>query len=199
MHTDEPITIALEDPADPANAVGTVEISHGAFCASSPSRRHWSDAAGHQLHHLLNAIDGLPVDDVAATWVAVTPPSSAITTEDIDAWQQCLDNGKPRYRRFVEHRCGTRPCHTGRRTRHCSVHHLGHPVTRSFPLRMRHPQRQPHRRPIPQFSGRFFHTLMYEIISITSSGAFPRVDRWVAPPSVSYADSSPSERGAEYS
>ncbi|MDU2404179.1 MAG: FAD:protein FMN transferase, partial [Bifidobacterium longum] len=42
---------------------------------------HWSDAAGHQLHHLLNAIDGLPVDDVAATWVAVTPPSSAITTK----------------------------------------------------------------------------------------------------------------------
>lgn len=36
VHTDEPITIALEDPADPANAVGTVEISHGAFCASSP-------------------------------------------------------------------------------------------------------------------------------------------------------------------
>ena len=29
--------------------------------------------------------------------------------EDIDAWQQCLDNGKPRYRRFVEHRCGTTP------------------------------------------------------------------------------------------
>ena len=46
VHTDEPITIALEDPADPANA-----------------------------------IDGLPVDDVAATWVAVTPPSSAITTK----------------------------------------------------------------------------------------------------------------------
>lgn len=81
VHTDEAITIALEDPADPANAVGTVEISHGPFCASAPSRRHWSDAAGHQLHHLLNAIDGLPVDDVAATWVAVMPPSSAITTK----------------------------------------------------------------------------------------------------------------------
>ena len=125
VHTDEPITIALEDPADPANAVGTVEISHGAFCASSPSRRHWSDAAGHQLHHLLNAIDGLPVDDVAAT-------------------------------------------------------------ARSLPLRMRHSQRQPRRRPIPQFSRRLFHTLMYEIISITSLG-------WTDGllPSVSYADGSP--------
>ena len=179
VHTDEPITIALEDPADPANAVGTVEISHGAFCASSPSRRHWSDAAGHQLHHLLNAIDGLPVDDVAATWVAVTPPSSAITTKTSTHGSNASTTAN---RDTVEHRCGTRPCHTGRRTRHCSVHHLGHPVTRSFPLRMRHPQRQPHRRPIPQFSRRFFHTLMYEIISITSSGAFPRVDRWVAPP-----------------
>ena len=117
--------------------------------------------------------------------------------EDIDACQQCLDNGKPRYRRFVEHRCSTRPCHTGRRTRHCSVHHLGHPVTRSFPLRMRHPQRQPHRRPIPQFSGRFFHTLMYEIISITSSGAFPRVDRWVAPPQ-SATLTAPLGEGSQY-
>lgn len=35
VHTDEPITIALEDPADPANAVGAVEIDQGAFCASS--------------------------------------------------------------------------------------------------------------------------------------------------------------------
>ena len=75
----QPIQYVID--ADPANAVGAVEISQGAFCASSPSRRHWSDAAGHQLHHLLNAIDGLPVDDVAATWVAVTPPSSAITTK----------------------------------------------------------------------------------------------------------------------
>ena len=81
IHTVEPITIALEDPSDPANAVGLAELNRGAFCASSPSRRHWSDAAGHQLHHLLNAIDGLPVDDVAATWVAVMPPSSAITTK----------------------------------------------------------------------------------------------------------------------
>lgn len=71
IHMAEPVTIALEDPADPSSAVGTAAVSDGAFCASSPSRRHWGEAAGHQLHHLLNAIDGLPVDDVAATWVAV--------------------------------------------------------------------------------------------------------------------------------
>ena len=76
VHTDNPITIALEDPADPSNAVGTAEIGSGAFCASSPSRRHWGEAAGHRLHHLLNAIDGLPVNDVAATWV--TAPRTAL-------------------------------------------------------------------------------------------------------------------------
>ncbi|MBW3091162.1 FAD:protein FMN transferase [Bifidobacterium sp. 82T25] len=74
---DEPaattVTIALEDPADPSRAAGTATMSNDAFCASAPSRRHWGEAAGHQLHHLLNAIDGLPVDDVAATWVAVRP------------------------------------------------------------------------------------------------------------------------------
>ena len=90
VHTDGPITIALEDPADPANAVGTVEISQGAFCASSPSRRHWSDAAGHQLHHLLNAIDGLPVDDVAATWVAVIPHAASLSTALADGLATAL-------------------------------------------------------------------------------------------------------------
>ena len=66
-----PIAIALEDPADPARAVGTASVTSGAFCASAPSRRHWGEAAGHRLHHLLNAIDGRPADQVAATWAYV--------------------------------------------------------------------------------------------------------------------------------
>ncbi|MBT1173347.1 FAD:protein FMN transferase [Bifidobacterium sp. MA2] len=66
----KPLTIAMEDPMNTDNAVGTVEVGAGAFCASAPSRRHW-EVAGHRLHHLLNAIDGLPVNDVAATWVHV--------------------------------------------------------------------------------------------------------------------------------
>ena len=67
---DQPLTIALEDPANTENAVGTARVDAGAFCASAPSRRHW-EAAGHRLHHLLNAVDGLPEHDVAATWVYV--------------------------------------------------------------------------------------------------------------------------------
>ena len=65
---DKPLTIALEDPTNTENAVGAARVDAGAFCASAPSRRHW-EAAGHRLHHLLNAVDGLPANDVAATWV----------------------------------------------------------------------------------------------------------------------------------
>ncbi|WP_190973649.1 FAD:protein FMN transferase [Bifidobacterium callitrichos] len=76
---DKPLTIALEDPTNTENAVGTAQVGAGAFCASSPSRRHW-EAAGHRLHHLLNAVDGLPENDVAATWVYV--PMSAHAAAD---------------------------------------------------------------------------------------------------------------------
>ena len=65
---DQSLTIALEDPTNTENAVGTAQVDAGAFCASAPSRRHW-ETAGHRLHHLLNAADGLPANDVAATWV----------------------------------------------------------------------------------------------------------------------------------
>lgn len=66
-----PVTIGLEDPEDPSRAVGMAHVEEGAFCASAPSRRHWGEAAGHRLHHLLNALDGRPVDDIAATWTLV--------------------------------------------------------------------------------------------------------------------------------
>ncbi|MEO5482871.1 FAD:protein FMN transferase, partial [Bifidobacterium adolescentis] len=50
-----------------------------AFCASAPSRRHWEVAVNEQthlaIHHLLNAIDGLPVQQTEATWVAVRSAS----------------------------------------------------------------------------------------------------------------------------
>lgn len=71
VRADAPITIALEDPHDATRAVGTAAIASGAFCASAPSRRHWATAAGEQVHHLLSALDGAPVDDVAATWASV--------------------------------------------------------------------------------------------------------------------------------
>ncbi|WP_169172923.1 FAD:protein FMN transferase [Bifidobacterium oedipodis] len=68
-----PITIALENPLDLTQAVGTASITEGALCASAPSRRHWTAHNGQQVHHLINALDGQPVDEVTATWVSVTP------------------------------------------------------------------------------------------------------------------------------
>lgn len=77
--TNKPIRVALEDPDDPSCAVGVALIGDGAFCASAPSRRHWEVAVNEQthlaIHHLLNAIDGLPVQQTEATWVAVRSAS----------------------------------------------------------------------------------------------------------------------------
>lgn len=75
----EPIAIALEDPDDATRAVGVAHIAGGAFCASAPSRRHWEVAVNERthlkIHHLLNAIDGLPVQQTEATWVYVPGPT----------------------------------------------------------------------------------------------------------------------------
>ncbi|WP_034529816.1 FAD:protein FMN transferase [Bifidobacterium stellenboschense] len=81
-----PVAIALEDPSDDSRAVGTANVTRGAFCASAPSRRRWTATTPDErttvtVHHLLNAIDGLPVDDVAATWVSV-PAADTDTDHD---------------------------------------------------------------------------------------------------------------------
>ena len=79
VRTNKPIRVALEDPDDSSRAVGVARISDGAFCASAPSRRHWEVAVSEQthlaIHHLLNAIDGLPVQQTEAAWVAVQSAS----------------------------------------------------------------------------------------------------------------------------
>lgn len=86
VHAAEPISVALEDPDDPSRAVGVAHIADGAFCASAPSRRHWEVAVDERthlaIHHLLNAIDGLPAQQMEATWVAVR--TDANTNADAD-------------------------------------------------------------------------------------------------------------------
>ncbi|MBW3088598.1 FAD:protein FMN transferase [Bifidobacterium sp. 82T24] len=77
----DPLTIAMEDPDDDARAVGTLRITDGSLCASAPSRRHWRIRSGdalREVHHLLNAVDGRPANDIKATWVFV--PRSGITS-----------------------------------------------------------------------------------------------------------------------
>lgn len=75
-----PAAIALEDPHDVRLAIGVAHIADASLCASAPSQRHWRDAAGNRVHHLLNALTGAPADDVAATWVRVPADGAAYPT-----------------------------------------------------------------------------------------------------------------------
>jgi thiamine biosynthesis lipoprotein len=68
----EPARVALEHPSDPTMAIGVVELSNRALCASAINRRAW----GEGLHHVIDATTGLPVDRVVATW-AVAPSGLA--------------------------------------------------------------------------------------------------------------------------
>ena len=60
--------IGLEHPYDPRRAIGVVELTDAALCASATNRRAWGDG----LHHVLDARTGEPVRTIAATW-AVAP------------------------------------------------------------------------------------------------------------------------------
>lgn len=75
IHAEQPISVALEDPEDQSHAIGIAHIANGALCASAPSRRHWNVAVNERtqiaIHHLLNAIDGLPAQQTEASWAYI--------------------------------------------------------------------------------------------------------------------------------
>jgi thiamine biosynthesis lipoprotein len=61
--------VALEHPADPSKAIGVVPLGGGttgggALAASAANRRAWGDG----LHHVIDAVTGLPTSSVIATW-----------------------------------------------------------------------------------------------------------------------------------
>jgi len=56
--------IGLEHPFDPGRAIGIVDLTDAALCASAINRRAWGDG----LHHVLDARTGEPVRIIAATW-----------------------------------------------------------------------------------------------------------------------------------
>lgn len=60
--------IALEHPYDATRAIGVVEVTDAALCASATTRRAWSGG----LHHVVDGRTGLPVREWAATW-AIAP------------------------------------------------------------------------------------------------------------------------------
>ncbi|MFJ4285228.1 FAD:protein FMN transferase [Paenarthrobacter nicotinovorans] len=59
-----PVTVALEHPYDPKQAIGTVELDNAALCASASNRRVWDDG----LHHVLDGTTGKPIHTTVATW-----------------------------------------------------------------------------------------------------------------------------------
>jgi len=59
-----PVTVALEHPYNPRQAIGTVELENSALCASASNRRAWGDG----LHHVLDGTTGRPIETTVATW-----------------------------------------------------------------------------------------------------------------------------------
>lgn len=79
------VRVALEHPFDARKAIGVVEITDGALCASAINRRAW----GEGLHHVLDARTGQPVRTWAATW-ALAPEAM---TADAVATALFFDGG----------------------------------------------------------------------------------------------------------
>ena len=75
-----PQRIALEHPYDSRRAIGVVDLTDAALCASATNRRAWGDG----LHHVLDARTGQPVSTIAATW-AVAPAAQPSPTMRADA------------------------------------------------------------------------------------------------------------------
>jgi thiamine biosynthesis lipoprotein len=63
-----PERVGLEHPFDTRRAIGVVDVTDAALCASAINRRAWGDG----LHHVLDARTGEPVRTIAATW-AIAP------------------------------------------------------------------------------------------------------------------------------
>jgi FAD:protein FMN transferase len=59
-----PVSVALEHPYNPAQAIGKIDLDGRALCASAANRRVWGDG----LHHVLDGTTGEPVRTAVATW-----------------------------------------------------------------------------------------------------------------------------------
>jgi len=96
--------VALEHPLDSSKAIGVVELSNGALCASASNRRAW----GTGLHHVVDATTGLPTTSVIATWVMAPSglvadglatglffsPAGSFTALGDFQWARMLSNGR---------------------------------------------------------------------------------------------------------
>ena len=95
------IKVALENPFDTTQAVGVASISRGSLCASSAVRRRWKVKDANCLAdnafetnliatHLINALDGVPSQKLAASWAYISAKTCAFPTAYADALATAL-------------------------------------------------------------------------------------------------------------
>jgi thiamine biosynthesis lipoprotein len=65
--------IALEHPRDPTRALGIANLHNACLAASAVNRRAWGDG----LHHIIDALTGLPTASVEATFVVAHTAAEA--------------------------------------------------------------------------------------------------------------------------
>ena len=58
--------VALENPHNPMEAIGSVSLHNGSICGSAPNRRQWGE-----WHHIIDPHSLQPTRDKAATWAIV--------------------------------------------------------------------------------------------------------------------------------
>jgi thiamine biosynthesis lipoprotein len=61
----KPERVGLENPRDASHVLGVADVSNRALAASATNRRAWGDG----LHHIVDALTGLPTSSVEATFV----------------------------------------------------------------------------------------------------------------------------------
>ena len=95
------IKVALENPFDTTQAVAVASIASGALCASSSARKRWkvrdeNCLAGNGFEsnliaaHLVNALDGVPVQKLSASWAYVPAKTCDFPTAYADALATAL-------------------------------------------------------------------------------------------------------------
>jgi thiamine biosynthesis lipoprotein len=66
-------TVGLENPFDASMVIGAVPLQNASLCGSATNRRRW----GNDLHHVIDGRTGLPVTEIAATWVVASTTALA--------------------------------------------------------------------------------------------------------------------------
>lgn len=72
LRTTGGLRVGLEHPRRPGTAIGVVELSGQALCASATNRRAWRG-----LHHVVDPRTGRPVGGVLATWAVADTAAEA--------------------------------------------------------------------------------------------------------------------------